>query len=222
MSSIILALIFLYFNLQMDTKFVNYESDYENNLTRKALFLSLLLPGLGHSYLGSKQTATKFYALEGGIWLTYLGFRCYSTILRDDAILYAHANASASVKGDEDYYAAIEWYPDLQSYNIHVIEEARFNFPTNRDSQLAYIEEHAIPDSLAWNWQDNNAWRMYKKLRKDARIALQNASYCIGAAIFNRIMSGIAAARATKGLQGVNLWMKPKPKGLSLFLTIHF
>ena len=222
MNSIILSLIFLSFNLQMDAKIVNYKSDHENDLTRKTLFLSLLLPGLGHSYLGSRQTATKFYVLEGGIWLTYLGFRYYSTILRDDAILYAYANASASMKEDEDYHDAIEWYQNLEAYNINVIEEARFNFPKDRDSQLEYIEEHTIPNSLAWNWQDNNTWRMYKKLRRRARIALQDASYCIGAAIFNRIVSGITAVRATKRLEGVNLWMEPKTKGLSLFLVIHF
>lgn len=222
MSGIILSLIFLSFNLQMDAKTVNYKSDRENNLTRKALFLSLLLPGLGHSYLGSRQTATKFYVLEGGIWLTYLGFRYYSTILRDDATLYAHANASASMKGDEDYYDAIEWYQNLEEYNINVIEEARFNFPKDRDSQLDYIKNNTIPDSLAWNWQDTNTWLAYKKLRRSARIALQNASYCIGAAIFNRIVSGITAVRATKRLEGVNLWMEPKIKGLSLFLVIHF
>jgi len=222
MNGIILSLIFLSFNLQMDTKIVNYKSDHDELLTRKALFLSLLMPGLGHSHLGSKQTAAKFYVLEGGIWLTYLGFRCYSSILRDDAILYAHANASVSMQEDDDYYDAVEQYHNLEAYNINLLEKARAYYPDDRDSQLEYIEEHTISDSLAWDWQDNSTWRIYNKLRRSARIAFQNASYCIGAAIFNRIVSSITAVRATKQLQRVNLWMEPKTKGLSLFLAIHF
>ena len=179
---------------------------------KKALALSLLLPGLGEQYIGSKADAIRGYAIEAGIWSTFFGLRWYAGVLDKDGILYACAHADAKSKQNEEYYETVEWYENLEAYNIAVREEARSRYPDSREEQLKYIEEYSLPDSLRWEWQDESKWNEYRSLRSNSRSMLRNTSYCIGAAIVNRIVSAIIATH----LPTSGLGLEVEPNGVKI------
>jgi hypothetical protein len=176
--------------------------------TKKAVLLSCLVPGLGETYMGDKKAGVRAMIIESTIWASYLGFNVYSHILRDDYILYGYANAGVRKGMNEDYYDAVEWYSNTEQYNTMIKEKARALFPNDRDRQLNYIRENEIPQSESWNWEDGRKWNIYRDLRKGERTALHNASYCIGAAIFNRVVSAIITTRIKKS-QNFGIWIEP-------------
>jgi TM2 domain-containing membrane protein YozV len=186
----------------------------EEKTTKKAVVLSLVVPGLGELYMGEKDDALRAFAIEGGIILSYFGLNWYSDILRDDYIKYAYHHAGARTGMDEDYYNAVEWYSSRESHNISVREEARSLFPNEREKQLKYIKDNEIPSELDWRWQENE-WQIFRDLRRGERRALSNASYCIGVGIVNRIISAIISARIGKE-RSINLFFEPQPMGIRL------
>jgi len=189
-------------------------SNTEKKTTRKAVALSLMVPGLGELYMGEKNDALRAFVIEGGIILTYFGFNKYADILRNDYIKYAYQHAGARTELDEDYYNAVEWYSSRESYNINVREEARRLFPDDRVKQLDYIKHNEILPERDWEWQKDN-WQIFRNLRRGERKALSNASYCIGADILNRIISAVISSRIGKEKK-LNIFLDPQPIGIKL------
>ncbi|MDI6840729.1 MAG: hypothetical protein QMD71_07785 [bacterium] len=189
---------------------------------KKALALSLLLPGLGEQYIGDKSGAVRAYAIEASIWATFFGFRWYAGLITKNYILYGYANSGAKTGKDEDYYNAVEWYENLEAYNTYIREEARYLYPEEkypedaRERQLKYIEEHSLPDSLKWEWDNQSKWNKYRSLRREKREVLQRATYCIGVAILNRVISGVIAAH-TSPRYGLLI----EPYGVKVFLALR-
>ena len=155
---------------------------------KQAIFLSLLLPGVGEQYLGDKVGALRGYVTEISLWLSYFGFTKYGRIIRHNYQLFAHQYAGASLGMDEDYYFAVEWYRDIEAYNRHIREEARMYYD-DRDKQLEYIENHSLPEDVAWSWQDDTVWERFRHLRTDERKMYQFASMALGGLVINRIIS---------------------------------
>ena len=160
---------------------------------KKAIALSLLLPGLGEQYMGDKFGAIRAYVIEGSIWATLFGFRWYAGLVTKNYILYAHANSGAKPGESEAYYDAVEWYEDLEAYRRYIREEARYLYPDNLEGQHQYFDEHNLSDNLTWSWEDESEWGKYRSLRKEKREILQRATYCIGAALLNRVISAVIA-----------------------------
>ncbi|MBI4721923.1 MAG: hypothetical protein HY769_02815 [Candidatus Stahlbacteria bacterium] len=179
---------------------------------KKAIALSLLLPGLGEQYMGSKSDALRAYTIETGIWSTFFGLRWYAGVLAKDCLLYACANADAKSKQNNEYYETVEWYKNLEAYNIAVKEDARSRYPDSLEEQLKYIEENSLPDSLWWEWQDEKKWDEYRSLRSNSRSMFRNTSYCIGLAIVNRIVSAIIATH----LPTSGLGLEVEPNGVKI------
>ncbi len=186
----------------------------EEKTTKKAVMLSLMVPGLGELYMEEKDDALRAFAIEGGIILSYLGLNKYACITRNNYIKYAYQHAGASTGMDEDYYNAVEWYSSRESYNINVREEARRLFPDDRERQLKYIEDNETSSELDWKWQKDK-WQIFRNLRRGERKALSNASYCIGFGIVNRIISAIISTRIGKE-RNVDLFLEPYPMGIKL------
>ncbi len=189
---------------------------------RKAMGLSLVLPGLGETYMGHKNKALRAYITEGSIWLAYAGFKVFAGILKDNYLLYASGNAGASMNGQENYYDAVEWYESIEDYNDDVREEARYYYPDDMDGFKKYYEENKMPDSLSWQWESTSAMDKYRNLRKGKRIVLQNASYCIGGAILNRLISTVIILTTKEKFPKYNLEFIPKSAEIRLCLTSKF
>ncbi len=188
-------------------KIVSYEAAVKHKSKKKVLALSLLLPGLGEQYMGHKRKAIRACVIEATIWSAFFGGKWYANVLKNDYILYAHSNSGARTGKEENYYGAIEWYPDLKSYNVFVREESRAIYPDSIEARKKYEEEHSLADTLAWKWANDEEWDKYRELRNKNRSIIKNTSYCVGAAILNRIASAIIATHLPES--GFGLQIEP-------------
>src|SRR5882762_7052343 len=67
---------------------------------RKALMLSLLLPGVGELYSGHKGRATGFFISEGAIWANFVAWEISGRLRRDNYIEQAQINAGLGTSSE--------------------------------------------------------------------------------------------------------------------------
>lgn len=179
----------------------------EERSPKKAMMLSVALPGLGELYMGERDDALRAFAIEGAIIISYLGLHRYGDILRNDYLKYGRMHAGMSSNRDEDYLEAVEWYQSSEAYNISVREEARWLFPDDREKQMEYVAQNEIPPEHSWRWE-HAEWLVFRDLRKRERGTALHASYCIGLSIANRIISAIISRRMGMNRK-INLYLEP-------------
>ena len=151
-----------------------------------AVAYSLVLPGMGDLY-ADNFTAGKYYLMaDGGLWLTYAGFRLEATWVRQDAQLFATQHSSASFAGKGSQFAVdLGNYVDVQAYN-----EAKLR---NGEYDRLYDPQ----SSYAWGW-DSDANRLaYKNRRTRSDEIVRNSEFVLGALALNRILAAFSAWRAT-------------------------
>jgi hypothetical protein len=189
----------------------------------KAVFLSLVVPGAGHHVCGARTGAKVFFVTELSIWAGYFGFHLSGNRLEDDAILYAthRADANAS-RSDGEYLKAIEGYEDSDDYNRHIRQEARDRYPDDLEAQRRYVDDHGITSEDRWSWSTTGSWDRFRDMRSDSRKMHRYAVYCTGAALLNRLIAAIDAARVSRHHQHIpaDVVFYPQPDGLSVELTL--
>jgi hypothetical protein len=134
---------------------------------------------------------------EGIIWVGFGGFTFYGHQVRDDYRLYAASVAGANQGGgfDETYYDALEFNISSEEFNAKVREDARGLFPNDPEEQEKYVRERIFTGEFAWLWPSSDALREYKNLRSSSRSALQKATYALGLAVVNRVVSALNILR---------------------------
>jgi len=152
--------------------------DYDNYPTkRKAVLLSLLLPGLGEKSIGSHTSSKIFHSSESALWLSLIWNTKVKNWKKEDFEVFASANAGVDINGKDDlFFANIGGYNSIGDYNA-----ARRR---SRDPAGVYRGEE-----YSWNWSSNEARLKYKSLRFDSERAQLNIEYTIGFLIVNRIIS---------------------------------
>lgn len=192
-----------------------------NKTTNKGILLSILLPGLGEQYLGETKGAIRGYIAEGVIWATYFGAHWYAGGIADNYTLHSKLNAGALPENidkteREKYYDAVEWYESLESYNTAIRDEAyaRYEKPAE---QLEYIKDNTFGDSVKWVWSDTTKWEEYRNLRKSRRDILHKSTYCLGAAVLNRVISVLMVNYRIPKNYGINI----EPNGIKLSYSFY-
>lgn len=168
---------------------------------KKAFFLSLVLPGLGEWYAGSKGEGKFFLFIEGGIWTYYGVNKIQGNILRGEYKAFAGLNANTNPDGAPDQYfkdLGLFWSSD--SANERIRRDAREQFPDNPQAQQEYINSRIYTGEREWEWRDKNSFRTYKDMRVSSLKAYHRAGYSFGFALLNRLISGIEAIRLTRNL----------------------
>ena len=165
------------------------------NIKGKAIASSLLIPGWGQHMLNNNLKSDIMIWADGIIWTLYAGFNWYGNSKNNDAILYAgeHANANASAKSDK-YFRALERYSNSTIYNEDIRREAREQFPNDPAAQNNYLTENGYFGNMSWNWNSDSTRIVYWHNRKAARQALTRASFVLGSALLNRLVSAIDCA----------------------------
>ena len=161
------------------------------------LLYSLLLPGSGQLYMGSKGLGKGFLAAEGVIWLGFAGFTLYGHQVRNDYRLYAASAAGALGSGsfDETYFNAMEFNLSSEEFNAKIREDARRLYPYDPKRQEEFVRERIYTGGRAWVWPSADALRQYKSLRRSSRFALLKATYALGLALVNRVVSAMNVIR---------------------------
>jgi len=150
----------------------------------KAAALSLLVPGAGQYYAGEKGRAEVFFGAEVLTWAGWLGFHTYGKWKEDDYIRYAeqHAGIDPGGKNDE-FFKNLTFYDNRYDYNTtgRIINPRAPYYPDTRP--------------YYWQWDNDDSRSTYRNIRNASKTAFRKATFMIGVAVFNRIISGIDAFR---------------------------
>lgn len=152
----------------------------------KALGLSLLVPGAGQYYSGSKGRMKIFGSAEVFVWSGFFGLRAYGSWKKEDFKSWAafRAGADVSDKSDE-YFEKLTYYDNLDEYN---------------QLELLYEGSRAVlfpsTPEFYWNWDSDESRSVYRDLRNQSKNAYRRSLLVLGAAVVNRILSGIDAYRS--------------------------
>jgi hypothetical protein len=172
---------------------------------RKALVLSLLLPGLGERYSGHNGRATGFFVSEGAIWANFAAWEISGHLRRNDYIEQAQLNAGVGTDtGSDDYWRLVGTYarssgtgPD--SYEDALRRDARNEFPTDPAAQDAWVAQRLPSGDRAWNWSSAALQDSYRTTRHNATRAFSRAKFSFALAILNRIASAIDTQMLHRG-----------------------
>jgi TM2 domain-containing membrane protein YozV len=152
-----------------------------------AVVASLLIPGLGELYAGSFETGKYYLIAEGGLWLTYGGFRMHSNWLLKDAQTFASQHADANFSNKDDQYS-------VNIGNFNTIAE--YNDAKSRNREYELIYQPTRPE-YQWNW-DTDANRLrFKDMRIHSGEVKNNAKFFIGAIVVNHLLSAFFAGKKT-------------------------
>lgn len=153
----------------------------------KAFLLSLILPGAGEYYAGSKKMAGIFFGTEVLLWAAYGSFRTYGNWKKDDYKRFATVHAGIDPAGkDYQYFIDVENYMDIRSYNEAKLQQ--------RDVNALYPED----EEYRWQWDSEASRKRYEKLRLASDDAYTRALFVIGGIVVNHIISGIDALRVVR------------------------
>jgi hypothetical protein len=172
---------------------------------RKALMLSLLLPGLGESYSGHKGRATGFFVSEGAIWANFATWEIAGHLRRSDYIEQAQINAGVGTDtGSDDYWRLVGTYArssgtGADSYEDALRRDARNEFPTDPAAQDAWVAQRLPSGDRAWDWSSATLQDSYRTTRHNATRAFSRAKFSFALAILNRIASAIDTQMLHRG-----------------------
>lgn len=154
----------------------------------KAIFLSLLVPGGGEFYVGSKAKGRIFLGVEASLWASFFGFRTYGAWIKNDYQSYAAVHAGVDLEGkSEDFFEDINFYASRDEYN--------------QLARLYQREEASVyPENSLWNWhwESPESQRYYRKLRNRSESAYRKALFMLGLSAANRVLSVIDTIREVR------------------------
>ena len=164
---------------------------------RKALLLSMLLPGAGELYLGHRGRALGFFVAEGGIWANYVAWQISGHLRKNDYIEQAQINAGIGISSaSDDYWRLVGQYqrssgtgPD--SYEEALRRDARLQYPDDPAAQDLYVARRLPTGKSAWSWDSPALQNSYFETRRNANRAFDRARISFGVAVLNRILSAV-------------------------------
>jgi len=164
---------------------------------RKALVLSLLLPGAGELYSGHKGRATGFFISEGAIWANFTAWEIAGHLRKNNYIEQAMLNAGIGTESEsDDYWRLVGTYlrssgsgPD--SYEDALRRDARNEFPGDPAAQDAWVAQRLPTGNRAWNWTSASLQEHYIETRQNSTRAFNRAKFSFALAILNRLVSAI-------------------------------
>lgn len=209
--------------------FLAYQSDsmqeeavdvygFKGKSLKRAFLYSLIIPGSGELYAGSKIKAALFLGLDITLWALYFNYHGKG---KDKENEY---KAIADVHWSEDEYR--QWlfesvYDSLIPYDI---VSDTFRYFDHEKQEWVYFSHH-LPDSktqqyyemigkyeqFAWGWTDYNGelqpdgsvkpspwWNDYRDMRATSNDWLNKAKYSAMFSVANHILSAFDAAIAVK------------------------
>ncbi len=167
---------------------------------RKAILLSLAVPGLGHAYTGNWKRAKVYFAAEAVTWATFAAFRVYGGWRADDYRILAADRAGVRLSGQNDaFFKQVGLFGSSAVYN--------------QDQRLTLRSQGRIySGGDSWSWVSDADRLRYQAIRKASQRA-RVRSYClVGFAIASRVASAVDIRRSlpvSSRIPSLNLYMPP-------------
>lgn len=158
---------------------------------RKALGLSLLVPGLGHRYVhdGSWHGAASFFALaDAGLWLGFAG-----AAWRYDQVVQSYRTLAATRAGAEVEGKPRSFFINLAAYRS---SDAYLDDQLRRRAwdDLDYVDAH----TFQWEWQSEADFQRFRALRGDAESLRRRRPFLVTVLVGNRLLAALTAVRAAR------------------------
>jgi len=151
--------------------------------TGLAIVYSLLLPGMGELYADAYDSGVYFTIADGVLWGTYVGMNVYANWQKDRYISYSQTNAGVTPENkDENYYATIGEYLDIDQYNDQQAFE--YNFDEMYDTETHF-----------WKWNTSEERKEYRNMWVSSEQTFNDVRFVVGALLLNRVISAINAVR---------------------------
>ena len=151
--------------------------------TGLAIVYSLLLPGMGELYADAYDSGVYFTIADGVLWGTYVGMNVYANWQKDRYISYSQTNAGVTPENkDEDYYATIGEYLDIDQYNDQQAFEYNFDEMYNTETHF-------------WKWNTSEERKEYRNMWVSSEQTFNDVRFVVGALLLNRVISAINAVR---------------------------
>jgi hypothetical protein len=153
----------------------------------KAFMFSLVLPGAGEYYAGSRKMARIFFGVEVFLWAAYFSFRSYGNWKRDDYRQFAAVHAGVDPSGkDHTYFVDVENYDNIRDYNQAKLQQR------NVDAMYPETGEYA------WDWDSEASRKTFESLRLASDTAYKRSLFVIGGVVLNHLISAIDAVRLAR------------------------
>ncbi len=165
----------------------------------KYIIASLAVPGAGEMWMKSHLKGEIFLWTDAAVWLTYGTMTTIGNSRNQSAKLFAREfSGSSMAQRTDNYYTALERYPNSDMYNEDVRRDARELYPNDPDQQRTYAASHSYTGNDAWAWGSDSLRYNYWRQRKSSRSVLHTAGFVIGAALVDRLASAIDVAFFTR------------------------
>ena len=156
----------------------------ENNMKKKsrgrAFLQSLLIPGWGQYYAGSRTMMKVFVVSEVLLWGSYAGFRTWSNWLEDDFHTFAAEHAGAQVDGKPgDYFVDIGNFSSIDTYNQAQLRDRDVNdlYPTTPE--------------FSWQWDSEKNRAKFENIRVRSDRADNRAQLTLAFILVNHLASAV-------------------------------
>jgi hypothetical protein len=175
------------------------QDDKSIKSSKTAMAASLLIPGLGHHYLGNAKPALGYICLDVlSVFGAVMCSRQAKTLLvnsRGYASTYAHITRGSN---DESYWNLVGQFDNMEYYNqVTGLNRQKEDQITNFD--------------LNWDWDSDYHKEEYVRMRKNSHVFQTVSSLFLGAMVLNRIVAfvDIRAKTRYKGITGTALKIQP-------------
>ena len=164
-----------------------------------AMCASVLLPGLGHQYLGDNAKALIYYSAEA--LFIFGGIACdhYSKTIFNSAKAYAweHAQAQGGAGADDQFWNNVGLYDESDGYNQSISRGY------NKEMELIYRtqEKDYLTPNLQWHWDDPANRKIYTGIMEKSMAYQVASSFFIGAMVLNRLVAFIDARVTAKQME---------------------
>ncbi len=188
----------------------------------KNAVMSLVIPGSSQILNGSKIKGYSFVATEifGILGNFYYTREAQKFVERYKTYAYTVAGANPEIS-DEDYWDAIERRRTREEYIEYLWRLARSYYPTDPARQQDFVNSRMVEGT--WSFPTLEEWFSYRKMRRQERSSLSNASVMVGVIIANHIFSALDAFVSTKlAARKVSFETRVGPWTSSVSLTYRF
>ena len=157
----------------------------------RAAALSILLPGLGHSYVNNgswRGTAGYLVLAEAGMWLGLATSHWQRRQSIQSYRTYAATHAGAQLQGkDRRFLVALGSYMSSDEYQAFHLRQRRWD-------QVGYVSDPAF----RWHWRSETDMMTYQALRRSADTWTRRRIVFLATLVTNRALAALSAARSAR------------------------
>lgn len=178
---------------------------------KKALALSLLVPGLGHRYVHGGDWdgwASLFAIADAGLWAGLLGVE-----LRRDHLVEGYQTLAAQHAGVDPTGKGRAFYVNVATYeSSDAFTEAQLR--SRNWERVNYADD----PSFQWEWATGAHFQHFRETREKSESLRRRRTFIVTTLVANRLIAGVTALRAARraGEQDLLVSLDLPPKGTSV------